>query len=374
VKVLCVWGTRPEAIKLSPVVAALAKSGFSVSTCVTAQHRELLDIAGRSFKLKPDRDLRLMRRGQTLADLTARIVQALPAVLDSEKPELVLVQGDSTTAFAAALSAFYCGLPVGHVEAGLRTFDRSRPFPEELNRRMVDELSTLHFAPTPLSARNLRREGVTDSVYVTGNTVVDALQAMLPRLRAPRDASIRSLFKERRVLLATAHRRESFGRPLKSICGALTDLLEAHPDAAVLIPVHPNPAVRSTMKRLRHPRVKLVEPMPYEELLWCMREAALVLTDSGGIQEEAPSLGAAVCVLRDVTDRPEAVSAGSAVLAGVDRRRIFKLADGLLRDPKRLARMKHAGNPFGDGRAGERIAQAILHFFGKGRRPKGFTP
>ena len=370
---LVVWGTRPEAIKLAPVVVALRRARLAVRTCSTGQHRHLRDQAERVFRLKPDIDLAVMRPDQSLTALTCRVLDAVGSLLDDERPALVVVQGDTTSALASALAASYRGIPVAHVEAGLRTGDVGHPFPEELNRVLVDRIAALRLAPTPRAASALRAEGLHDGVLVTGNTAIDALRAIRPR--PPRSPRIRALFERHRVLVMTVHRRESLGRPLEDICRGVLDLLEAHPDTAVLCPVHLNPRVAASVRRtLRHPRAVLTPPLDYDGLLWAVAHAALVLTDSGGIQEEAPSLGAAIVVLREKTERAEGIAAGCARLAGIARESVFRTADRLLRKPGELERMRAVPNPFGDGRAAPRIAGAIRHFLGEGPRPAEWIP
>lgn len=360
-KVLVVWGTRPEAIKMAPVVLALRREKRLLTrTCVTAQHRQLLDQALKVLAIRPDRDLDLMRPDQTLDALTARVLDGMRPVLLAEKPDLVLVQGDTTTAFAVAAAAHFLKIPVGHVEAGLRTHDFDQPFPEEMNRVLVSDLATLHFAPTPLAKKNLLKEGIpAKNIFVTGNTIVDALR-LLPRQTS---GGARGRASNRLILL-TAHRRESFGKPMENIFHAVLDLVKKHPDIEVLYPVHPNPNVKGPAYRiLRHPRVRLTAPIPYTELLEAMRASTLILTDSGGIQEEAPSFGKPVVVLREVTERPEAAMAGASFIAGTGRKAIVAAADRILNDPRLYRRMAAVPNPFGDGRAASRIAKVIARFF-----------
>ncbi|MBK8974695.1 MAG: UDP-N-acetylglucosamine 2-epimerase (non-hydrolyzing) [Planctomycetes bacterium] len=357
-RVLVSIGTRPEAIKLAPVVRALAaRPEFEVLTVATAQHRELLDQILAFFELRPDLDLDLMRAGQGLAELTARMTAALDRVLSDTSPDLVLAQGDTTTVFVTALCCFYRGIPFGHVEAGLRTGRRRSPFPEEMNRVLTGRLADLHFAPTARAAANLLAEGLPEAaVLVTGNTVIDALRWTVPRV----DASPFTAHDGRRSLLVTTHRRESFGPPLLSICHALADLA-ARGDVEILYPVHPNPKVRETVRHHLgdHPRVRLVEPLGYPEFVAAMTAAHLVLTDSGGVQEEAPSLGKPVLVLRDDTERPEGIEAGTARLVGTDRAGIVAAATALLDDDDAYAAMARRANPYGDGHAAERIAERV---------------
>ena len=368
--VLVVFGTRPEAIKLAPVVRQLQKfPALATRICVTAQHRELLDQVLRVFGLEVHRDLDLMQPGQTLAGLTARILQALDPALAAEQPHLVVVQGDTTTAFAAALAAFYRRIPVAHVEAGLRTGDPAAPFPEEMNRVLAARLASLHFPPTAMAAGNLAREGVDPRrVVVTGNTAVDAVLEVRDRLAAGAlpAGEFPFLDQRRKLIVVTAHRRESFGEGFRRICSALRRLALRR-DVQIVFPVHPNPEVRAVVDReLRGaPSVVLLEPLEYLPFVDLMRRAHFLLTDSGGIQEEAPSLGKPVLVLREQTERPEAVAAGTARLVGTAEAAIVREALLLLEDPAEYARRSQVSNPYGDGRAGERIAQSIQAFLGK---------
>lgn len=367
-------GTRPEVVKLAPVIRALRRRRFSVKTVATAQHRRLADQMLADFRIKPDHDLDLMRPGQNPDELARRVLGALPPVFDLERPNLVLVQGDTTTALAAALSAFHHRIPIGHVEAGLRSFDPANPFPEEKNRVLIDHLSDLLFPPTALAMSNLEREGLSgERVYVTGNTVVDALRWTLKDLGLPMKPAAGKA-SPRRLLLVTLHRRESFGAALREICEALQALARRHPDLEIVFPVHPNPAVRETACRfLTHPRIRLTAPMSYRDFLKLMRSAHLILTDSGGIQEEAACLRKPVLVARKVTERPEVIRAGGGLLAGTARRGILRDAERLLSDGTLYRRMSRCPNPFGDGRAAERIAKAVSHWLGLGPRPADWS-
>jgi UDP-N-acetylglucosamine 2-epimerase (non-hydrolysing) len=369
IKVLLVFGTRPEAIKLCPVLLYLRRLSrdFRVQCCVTAQHRAMLDQVLQVFDVVPDFDLNLMRHGQSLAQLSASILEALEDILVSERPGIVLVQGDTTTTFCAALSAFYQHIPVGHVEAGLRTGDLGQPFPEELNRVLTTRLSTLHFAPTSGAAANLRREGVPeDCISVTGNTGIDAVLQVRDQLEAGQlpSAVWPDLDPSKRLLLVTAHRRENFGAPLEAICRALLRLA-ARPDVQIVYPVHYNPNVAVPVTRLlgKERNIILYEPLEYLPFIDLMRRAYLVITDSGGIQEEGPSLGKPVLVMREKTERPEAVEAGTVKLVGVDPDRIVREAERLLDDRNERERMCRIHNPYGDGHASQRIAEAILEAF-----------
>lgn len=353
-KVLVVMGTRPEAIKLAPVVKALRrKKGIKTLICATAQHRELLDQAMKMFKLKADFDLNLMRRDQTPADVAKRVIKALGPVLVKAKPDLVVVQGDTTTAAAAALCAAGNGVPVAHVEAGLRSFDLDNPFPEEINRIFIDSISSLVFPPTPDAKRNLIREKLHGrKMVLTGNTIVDALRAAEGgRSEAP------SPYKE---VLVTLHRREIHGRPYASICRALLRLAARHEDLLLVYPVHPSPAILKTARRLlRHPRIFLLPPQPYPKFLALLKRCSFVITDSGGVQEEAVCLRKPLLVMRAKTERPEVVSCGAGVLLGHDPRKLELWTGKLLKNPRLFRRMAGARNPYGDGRASARIAAAI---------------
>ncbi len=367
-RLLVVVGTRPEAIKLCPVFLELQRrSEFAVQLCATAQHRELLDQVLDVFGVAPDWDLDLMRPGQTLAETTARVIAGLEAVLQDARPDMVLVQGDTTTTLCGALAAFYHRIPVGHVEAGLRTWDPQQPFPEEMNRVLTSRLATLHFAATRWAAENLLREGVPEArIAVTGNPGIDAVlwvrdrleQGLLPSRPWPQ------LDGSRKLILVTAHRRESFGEGFRRICAALAELA-ARDDVEIVYPVHPNPNVQAPVRQLlaRIPNIHLIEPLEYVPFVDLMRRAWLVLTDSGGIQEEGPSLGKPILVLRENTERPEGVEAGSVKLVGTQTRRIVEEAVRLLEDRQEYERMARVHNPYGDGHASRRIADAIRSFF-----------
>lgn len=365
-RVATIFGTRPEAVKMAPVVAALRAAPDLVPVVlVTAQHREMLDQVLGVFGITPDRDLDIMQPQQTLVDIATRALQGLAAALAELRPDLVVVQGDAHTTFIGALAAYYQRIPIAHVEAGLRTADKYQPFPEEMNRRMTTALADLHFPPTTWARENLLREGVPpERIFLTGNTVIDALQAIRARGVAP-PADLPDL-GGRRMVLVTTHRREHWGEPLRQIYLALLDLLEQFPDIAVVFSVHPNPAVRRIVTAVLdgHPRAHLIEPPEYAPFVALMERAYLILTDSGGIQEEAPALGRPVLVLREKTERPEGVAAGTARLVGTDRARIVAEAARLLSDPAAHAAMARARNPYGDGRAAERIVQAIRYWFG----------
>lgn len=368
--VLSAFGTRPEAIKLAPIIRALhVIPGLRSRVLVTAQHRELLDQVLDVFGLAADVDLDLMRPGHTLAELTSRVIESVDGALAQDPPDLVMVQGDTTTVFAAALAAFYRGIPVAHVEAGLRSFDLANPFPEEANRRLTTQLASIHFAPTQRARQNLLAEGVpSDRIVLTGNSVVDALiwvlaQPNLPPLPAPwREMSADVDWP----VLVTLHRRESWGEPLEGICRALRRAVDDLPRLHLLYPVHPQPRVRETVAPLlgQHPRISLVEPLDYRENAVAMRASRFIVTDSGGIQEEAPSLGKPVLVLRKVTERPEAVEAGTSWLVGTDEESVYDAVRTLVTDHVRYQQMARAANPFGDGHASERTVAMILRCAG----------
>jgi len=359
-RILTIIGTRPEAIKMAPLILELqaAAGRFQHTLVSTAQHREMLDQVLTVFGITPDIDLGLMQPNQTLADLTARALTSLTGVFAEHRPTLVLLQGDTTTVMAAALAAFYQRIPVGHVEAGLRTTERYNPFPEEINRRIASVLADLHFAPTERARANLLREGVApESVFVTGNTIVDALRRM-PLTDEFASDSLRNLpLAGRRLIVVTAHRRENHGPPLHDICRALRTLAEKFPDLAIVYPVHLNPNVRNAVNAELGgmPSIHLIEPLPYPDLLRLLARSELILTDSGGIQEEAPSLRKPVLVLRETTERPEVIEVGAGMLVGTDPERIVTEASRLLTDPAAYGRMANVVNPFGDGHAAERI-------------------
>jgi UDP-N-acetylglucosamine 2-epimerase (non-hydrolysing) len=358
-RILFVFGTRPEAIKLAPVIACLREHA---RIAVTAQHRGMLDQVLDAFSIRPHYDLDVMRPGQSLFESTSRIVAALEPVLDAENPDFVVVQGDTTTALCGALAGFYKNVPVAHVEAGLRTGDPRQPFPEEMNRVLVSRLASLHFAPTDASAQNLIREGIDASkVFVTGNTAIDSVLYVRDAIETGAfKPKLPALIPDKKLVLVTAHRRESFGAGFESICRALTRLA-ARPDVEVIYPVHPNPNVQNPVKRnLAASNARLIEPLGYIEFVALMARAYVILTDSGGIQEEAPSLGKPVLVMREKTERPEAVEAGTSLLVGTDEDRIVHETEILLDDAVEYHRRSRVHNPYGDGHASERIRDILL--------------
>ena len=365
-KVMTIFGTRPEAIKMAPVVLELQKHPEQIqsSVAVTAQHREMLDQVLHLFQIHTDYDLDIMSPSQTLFDITSRALTGLKDVLAEARPDLVLVHGDTTTTFVGALAAFYHQIPVGHVEAGLRTGNKYSPYPEEMNRKLAGALTDLHFAPTSTARQNLLRENVdSESVFVTGNTVIDALLATVKPDFRFEDELLTSLdFAARRVILVTTHRRENLGEPMLHVYHALKRIVEEFPDVEVIFPVHRNPKVREVVAAvLGHlERVHLTDPLDYEPFVNLMARSTLILTDSGGIQEEAPSLGKPVLVLRDTTERPEAIAAGTVRLIGTTEETVYQETQILLSDPVRYRAMSEAVNPYGDGRASQRIVQTIL--------------
>lgn len=368
-KVMVVFGTRPEAIKMAPVISALrARPELETLVAVTAQHRQMLDQVLDLFEITPDDDLDLMRANQGLPELFSRILRGMTDVLTRRKPDLVLVHGDTSTTLAATLAAFYARIPVGHVEAGLRTGDIDAPWPEEMNRRLVTPLARLHFAPSPHAKDNLMAEGVEqDRIYVTGNTVVDTLLQTVARIQGDRklsaklDSKFPYMEPSKRLILVTGHRRESFGQGFENICRALERISELD-NVQIVFPVHLNPNVQEPVRRLLGdlPNVHLIPPLDYLPFVHLMRRATLILTDSGGIQEEAPSLGKPILVLREVSERPEGISAGTARLVGTDPEVIYKAAAELLHSPAAYAAMSRARNPYGDGSASRRIAEHIV--------------
>lgn len=380
-KILAVFGTRPEAIKMAPLVKELEKYPEIIrcKVAVTAQHREMLDQVLSLFEIKPAYDLNIMQKGQSLFDITARALSGLQQVLSEEKPGLVLVHGDTTTTFVAALAAYYLQIPVGHVEAGLRTHDKFSPFPEEINRHLTGVLADINFAPTETAKKNLLAEGVSpEGIYVTGNTVIDALLATVrPDYRFDDDGLDAINYSRRRVLLVTTHRRENLGEPMREIYRALRGVVEDYPDVEVIFPVHKNPAVRNVVdgELGGMDRVHLIEPLDYQPFVNLINRVYLVLSDSGGIQEEAPSLGKPVLVLRNTTERPEAVEAGTVRLIGTGMDAVSAETRRLLDDKVFYHRMANAVNPYGDGLASKRIAQAITFWAGlSGKKPAPFCP
>jgi UDP-N-acetylglucosamine 2-epimerase (non-hydrolysing) len=375
IRVLTVFGTRPEAVKMAPLVKALERAGEQIHSrvCVTAQHRQMLDQVLELFEITPDYDLDIMEPRQTLTGVTMKALAGLQDVIQKERPHIVLVHGDTTTTFVGALAAFYQQTAIGHVEAGLRTYDKYSPFPEEMNRQLTGVMADLHFAPTEQSKANLLAENKPEeSIIVTGNTAIDAMATTV------RDSYshpiLDSLKNGQRLVFMTAHRRENLGEKMENIFRAVRRLVEDHKDIVVVYPVHLNPAVQEPARAILggHERIHLTDPMDVFDTHNFMSRAYLILTDSGGIQEEAPSLGVPVLVLRDTTERPEGIQAGTLKLAGTEEAVIYKMASQLLTDPEAHRQMAVAANPYGDGKASERIVQAILHYFGRGEKPEEF--
>ena len=377
-RIMSVFGTRPEAIKMAPLVKELAaRKEIESICCVTAQHREMLDSVLQVFGLKPDWDLDIMTPRQTLSTITSKCLTGMDEAIDALKPDMILVHGDTSTTFAGALSAFYHQVPVGHVEAGLRTYDKYSPYPEEMNRKLVTQIADLYFCPTENNRENLRREAVTEGVFVTGNTVIDALKTTVrPDYVFDTEELNRLPYGGKKILLVTCHRRENYGQPMEDIMSALAHIARTHEDVELVYPVHLSPVVQECARKHLGdiPNVHLIAPLAADEMHNLMARCYLVLTDSGGLQEEAPAPGKPVLVLRRETERPEAVQAGTVKLAGVRYEDIIRMAGELIDDPAAYAAMAHAVNPYGDGGACRRIADAILWRFGRGDRPEDFRP
>ncbi len=365
---MSVFGTRPEAIKMAPVVKAVeADENFESIVCVTAQHREMLDQVLELFEIKPDYDLNIMKAGQTLSQITSRVLQGLEDVIKEAKPDMILVHGDTTTTFSAALAAFYNGVQVGHVEAGLRSNDKLSPFPEEMNRSLTGRVADIHFAPTDGNIDNLQREGVDmNTVVKTGNTVIDAMLQVVEEDFSFGNEKLDAIdYDNKRVVLLTSHRRENLGEPMENIFGACREIVDTFEDVELVFPMHLNPKVRDIARKHLdgHKRIHLIEPMEYKPFQNLINKSYLILTDSGGIQEEAPAIGKPVLVLRTETERPEAIQAGTVELAGVKRERIVELANGLLSSQMTYDKMSQATNPYGDGHASTRITAALKNYY-----------
>ena len=377
VKVMTIFGTRPEAIKMAPLALELERrENIEAICCVTAQHREMLDSVLEIFNLTPDYDLNIMQPRQTLSSITARCITGMDDVLDEAKPDLVLVHGDTSTTFAGALAAFYHQIPVGHVEAGLRTYDKWSPFPEEMNRKMVGSIADLHFCPTVSNEANLAKENITAGVFRTGNTVIDALQTtVVDNFTFGEDILNKLDYENRKVILVTCHRRENYGQPMTNIMTALRRIADANPDCELVYPVHLSPVVQEVARKhlSNHERIHLIAPLSVDEMHNLMARCYLVMTDSGGLQEEAPALGKPVLVMRKETERPEAVEAGTVRLAGVEEEDVFSMGCELLQNRDAYEKMAHAVNPYGDGQACRRIADAIEFHFGlRAEAPEAF--
>ena len=369
IKVMSVFGTRPEAIKMAPLVKALEKEEKTESiVCVTAQHREMLDQVLRDFNIVPDYDLNIMKAGQTLEDITVRALQGIGEVIRTVKPDIVLVHGDTSTTFAASLAAFYNQTKIGHVEAGLRTYDKYQPFPEEMNRKLTGAMADLHFSPTKMAKENLLKENVDENgIFITGNTAIDALKTTIDDGYVFTVDELNKIdYKHRKVITVTAHRRENLGEPLVNICKALRRIADDYDNVEIVYAVHKNPAVSGPVHNILggHGRIHLLAPLDLRDMHNLMNRSFMVMTDSGGLQEEVPSMGKPVLVLRNVTERPEGVEAGTLKLAGTDLETVYSMARQLLDDPAEYEKMAVAKNPFGDGNASERIVNAILYSFG----------
>lgn len=376
-KIMSVFGTRPEAIKMAPLVKALARCPDLESICcLTGQHREMLDSVMEIFKLRGDFDLNIMEQRQTLSTITTKTLLGMEQVMEQCRPDMILVHGDTSTTFAGALAAFYHQVPVGHVEAGLRTYDKYSPFPEEMNRTLVGDIADLHFSPTKANAENLRREGIRGEIFVTGNTAIDAMGYTVKEGRRFQTALLNDLdFEHHRIIAVTCHRRENYGRPMEEILSAIAEVVRTHEDVEVVYPVHLSPVVRECARRYLggKDRIHLIDPVDVEEMHNLLARCYMVMTDSGGLQEEAPALGKPVLVMRRETERPEAIAAGTAKLAGVTYDGVLAEANRLLDDPAAYQAMAKAVNPYGDGHACERIAQAIRWHFGlTDQRPSDF--
>lgn len=365
IKVCSVFGTRPEAIKMAPLVKELqSREELDAKVLVTAQHREMLDSVLELFDITPDFDLNIMKHGQTITDITTRVLHGVGEIFEQEKPDLVLVHGDTTTTFAAALASFYQKIAVGHVEAGLRTGNIYSPYPEEMNRKLTGSLATYHFSPTIMNVENLLRENISkENVVITGNTVIDALLSVTDKSYRFEIEELNEIDEtKQRLILLTCHRRENWGEPMKQIFEAINELTSKHSDVVVVFPMHKNPSIRELARTYfeNNPSVRLIEPLDYEPFANLMKKSYLILTDSGGIQEEAPALGKPVLVLRTETERPEAVKAGTVRIAGIETERIVQLADELLSSQKSYDEMAHAANPYGDGTSSKQIADFIV--------------
>ncbi len=363
IKVMSVFGTRPEAIKMCPLVKELEKqSDMESVVCLTGQHKEMLTQVIDIFGVHADYNLEIMRPSQTLTTITVDILSKIEDVLKKEEPDVILVHGDTSTSFATALAGFYQKIPVGHVEAGLRTFNKYSPYPEEMNRCLTGRLASIHFSPTRMNADNLRAEGITERVFITGNTVIDAFQTTVKEEYKFKSPELKSVtFENKRTILMTAHRRENIGQPLENICNAVCKIVADFSDVQLIYPMHPNPKVRKTVQKIlgEHERIHLIEPLDVEDMHNLMAKSYLVMTDSGGLQEESPALGVPVLVLRTETERPEAVEAGTVKIAGVNEEEIYAMAADILSNRESYEKMAHAVNPYGDGHASERIVALI---------------
>jgi len=378
-KVISVFGTRPEAIKMAPLVKTLdIEKSIDSKVCVTAQHRDMLDQVLRLFNINPDYDLNIMKEKQTLSDITTSVLSGLQSVFSQERPDIILVHGDTTTTFVAALAAFYNKIKVGHIEAGLRSFDKWFPYPEEINRKLTGVLADLHFSPTTTAKTNLLKEGVKEeNIFVTGNTVIDAMAYTIKKDYIFKEEKLKSVDYNRRIIVVTAHRRENWGEPLRNICNAIKKIAQNYPDVYIIYPVHKNPLVKDLVYEIlgEIENVLLLDPLDTDDMHNLLSKSYMVLTDSGGLQEEVPSLGKPVLVLRDVTERPEAVLAGTVKIIGTKETNIYKEGSLLLNNQNEYLKMSNAVNPYGDGRASIRIVEAIKYIFGiSNEKPKDYVP
>ncbi len=377
IKVMSVFGTRPETTKMAPLIKELqTRENIKSIVCVTAQHREMLDQALEVFNIKPDADLNIMKQHQTLTNITVKVLAGLEAIMQEMKPDIVLVHGDTTTSFAGSLAAFYNQIRIGHVEAGLRTYNKYEPFPEEINRKLIGAITDLHFSPTVLAKENLLKENISENnIFVTGNTAIDALSLTLESNYKFNCDELNNIdYKNKKVITMTAHRRENLGEPLENICKAVLKIVETNRDVEVIYAVHKNPVVRETAyKILKNERIHLIEPLDTKDMHNVMNLSYFIMTDSGGLQEEVPSMGKPVLVLRNVTERPEGVTAGTLKLAGTNETEIYKMANELINNKEEYNKMAQAKNPFGDGQASKRIVDAILYYFGINKnKPENF--
>lgn len=368
-KIAFIFGTRPETIKMAPLIL-LAKKDKNITPFIisTGQHQELLDQALSLFEIKPKIDLSVMTKNQTLSSLTSKITKELSSVFEQEKPDITLVQGDTTTAFVGALVSFYHQIPIGHIEAGLRSFDKLQPFPEEINRRLVSTMADFHFAPTQGAKKNLINEGVkTKNIFVAGNTIIDALKYVATKVKSFKDQNLSKLDLKAKNILVTTHRRENLGKPMTEICSAINQLSTEDTQLSFILPMHPNPKVREVLKKnlSKNKQVCLIEPLDYPDFVLMMKKSYLILTDSGGVQEEAPSLGKPVLVMRETTERPEGIKAGTAILIGTNKNKIVKTAKKLLKDRNEYQKIAKKKNPYGDGKSSQRILRIIKDWYKK---------
>lgn len=360
-KIICVFGTRPEAIKMAPVIMALKKTKIKTVVVATAQHREMLDQVLDIFDIKPDYDLDIMTQNQTLFDITQKVLSKIQKIFETEKPDLILVHGDTTTAFVSALAGFYLHIPIGHIEAGLRTFDNQNPFPEEINRQLVDKLSNIHFCPTQNNKNNLLKENIKNNVFVTGNTVIDAIHFIANKNIDFQEPILKTIDFNKKTILLTCHRRESIGKPMEDIFQAIKNIIIDYPDTQVIFPVHLNPLIQNMAKKIlsNHTRIYLTKPLVYTDMVKLMSQCFLIATDSGGLQEEAPTFHKPVLVLRDETERQEGIKAGTLILVGTKKDKIYKNIKDILENKKHYLKISKSNNPYGTGDSSEKIVQIL---------------